>query len=490
MEKTLTAALAVAAGALPAVLGVGLEWPVWLWAAASAAAVVLVLLIPTARARPEVRPDPQRPPAPEPGVYGMPSFVPGPVPAPAPDPVAHRAPEPPVEQPLRTTSVTGIPLPSAVPDYDFLFSATVWWRQTPDPGGAVHAAPDTLAVEAVLERARAITEREQPGRSELLRHRLDGLLGTLSPDSSGTVVAMGGQVGLALPEADRARLDKLAEVRKAEEIWEYERRYERNRRAYLGEDVLRSPGSAVVWWLARNDEEVQGAVEMIGPLAQLAAAANDQAVDVLYRHLAAMEGTEGAGGVPFLDVVAPVPAGDTAEEERGAPGTAAGAAPDTGFGPAAPAGRGPSVVGPLNALMDDIELKEDGDRTVYAHRVARFTDAAGRPDAAARILRSLGEDGGGDVPGGGGVPGGDGEGPAGPSYGGAVEPPPAQRVFVVGPVRPAGESGGSGEPEATVEEAATPVTSAWEVLRGSVNGEPRGPGTVGEDGWGGADQSY
>ncbi|WP_380285984.1 hypothetical protein [Kitasatospora purpeofusca] len=403
-------------------------------------------------------------------------------------------------------------LPSAVPDYDFVFSATVWWRQLPNPGGVVHIAPDTLATDAVLARARAITEREHPGRPELVRHRLDGLLGTLSPDNSGIVVAMAGQVGLALSEADRARLDKLAEVRKTEEIWDHERRYERSKRSYLGEDVLKSPGSAVVWWLARNDEEVQGAVDMIGPLAQLAAAANDEAVDVLYRHLVATGEAGSVDDMPFFDAVVPEAATGNGGSMRdvgdvgdvGDEGGVGGVGP---FGPARPWAeparpeRGPSVVGPLNELMDDIELREDGDRTVYAHRVARFTEAAGRPDAADRIWRSLGDDGddGDDGASGGGVGrgipgvGGGGGNPAGPpsqeaAPADAPDGVPGQRVFVVGPVQP--RDGGEPEPG--------PVTSAWEVLRGSVDGDPRGSGSgdprgTGDgtgEGWGGADQSH
>ncbi|MFF7453006.1 hypothetical protein [Kitasatospora sp. NPDC008115] len=439
MENTRTAALAVAAGAVPAALGLGLGWPAWLWAAAAAAVVLLVLLTAATGGRP-----------------GPPPVLPPP-PAPEPEPLRVPAPEPPVEQPYRTTSVTGVALPSAVPDYDFLFSATVWWRAPGGPGGLSHAAPDSLAVDAVLARARSVTEREHPGRPELVQHRLDGVLGTPSPDPSGIVVAMAGQVTLTLPTADRDRLDKLAEVRKAEEVWEHERRYERSKRTYLGEDVLKSPGSAVVWWLARNDAEVRGAVDMIGPLAQLAAAANDEAVDALYEHLLASGAGRGSE-VPFLNGVTPV-----AAAAGGGPAAAPGPVP----GPVGSQDRGPSVVGPLNSLMRDIRLAEGDDRTVYALRVAQITEVAGRPEEAARIRESLGDDGGGAA-----APPQEAAAPDGP---GGV---PGQRVFTVGPVRPAGTAD------------AGPVTSAWEVLRGSVNGDPRGPGSGAEEGWGGADQSH
>lgn len=79
---------------------------------------------------------------------------------------------------------------------------------------------------------------------------------------------------LVLPEQDRQRLDKLAAIRKEEDVWEYERRREQSMRRYLGTDVLKDPGSAVVWWLARNNGQVETAVQSIDLLVQLSRAAN------------------------------------------------------------------------------------------------------------------------------------------------------------------------------------------------------------------------
>ncbi|MGC5563671.1 hypothetical protein ACPYPG_12580 [Streptomyces sp. FR-108] len=56
---------------------------------------------------------------------------------------------------------------------------------------------------------------------------------------------------LVLVQQDQERLDKLADVRKDEEAWVHQRKYEQSRRRYLGEDVLKNTGSAVVWWLTR-----------------------------------------------------------------------------------------------------------------------------------------------------------------------------------------------------------------------------------------------
>ncbi|MFF2616441.1 hypothetical protein [Kitasatospora sp. NPDC058046] len=320
--------LALAAGSVTVVLGLLARWPVWLWAVPATMALLLAVLQASARA-----------------------------PKPA-------------EPPWEKTRVAGVALPSLVPDYDFHFSATVWWRPIPNLTGLVHADPAGLAVETVLERAREVTACEIPGRLDLVQHRLNGVLGTQSQDRSGLVEAMGGRVELRLSEDDRHRLGKLSEVRKTEEVWEHERRHEQSKRAYLGDDVLKSPGSAMVWWLARHDEQIREAVDLIGPLAQLSAAANDQAVSELYTHL-----VPGAG-------LPPDDSGD--DDEEGPTG------PARPYGPAG----GPSVIGPLRQLLDDVELDADSaERKVYTHRVADFTAAAGRPEFA-RLIRAklLGED--------------------------------------------------------------------------------------------------
>ncbi|MFJ9946555.1 hypothetical protein [Kitasatospora sp. NPDC091207] len=419
MSKVRVAVLAGVAGAVPVVGGLSAKWPVWLWAGAAAVVALVVRQAAGRRGAPVVE---------APG---------GPYP-----PTAPPLHPPVVELPYQETRVEGVALPSGVPDYDFLFSATVWWRPVQNIGGLVHANPGSLAVETVLARARAVTEREHPGRLDLVRHRLEGTLGTQSPDAAGLVVAMGGRVGLGLPEADRERLGKLSEVRKAEEVWEHERRYERNKRAYLGEDVLKSPGSAVVWWLARHDEEVREAVGMIGPLAQLSAAATDQPVDELYEHLVTRPVRQ---PVPFLDAVAPgsVTALHHPDVDTGPVATAAG--------PQEPERSGPAVVGPLNDLMDDADLdREEGERTVYALRVAGITEAMGHPEAAALIRASLAE----------------------PPEDGA----PVPGAFVPGPVRPAGPAGGAGPGAGAPvpgdpEEPDESVPAAWEVyMQDSVNG--------------------
>ncbi|MEV0534656.1 hypothetical protein [Kitasatospora sp. NPDC050463] len=498
MNRARVGGLAAAAGLVPVALGLALGWPAWVWAVAAGFVVVVVLQL-VWRGSGE-RPAPQSGPDPSQAYQWN---RPGPVPtaaqtfarstvyttAPSPsgptaasdsafdpgraDSGLPQTPAAPVEVPYQEARVENVALPSGVPDYDFVFSATVRWRPLPQVSGLVHTNLGGLAVDTVLARAKAVTEREHPARPDLVWYRLAGVLGLAEQDASGLVVAMAEKIALRIPEADQARLDQMAEVRKTAELWEHELRHERTRRAYLGEDVLKSTGSAVVWWLARNSEEVQQTVDMIGPLAQLSAAANDQAVDVLYRHMVAgadvaeaaaqlFSGETGGAASAATDRVAGAEPGADAGAWSGAePGKLWSAPgpwptptiPEPSAGPdGQPDGprRGPVVVGPLNDLMDDVDISGEDERTVYAHRIARLTEAMGRPEGADLIKASLAEP--------------EAEGDAGAA---------APVGFVPGPVRPGTgqpvhQPAGDAGPGDSDEEG--PVVSAWEVLRDSVNG--------------------
>jgi hypothetical protein len=184
----------------------------------------------------------------------------------------------------------------------------------------------------------------------------------------------------------------LNDLRKDEEVWEHERQHERNKRHYLGDDVLKSAGSAVVWWLARHENEIERAVDMIGPLAQIAAAAKDEEVPELFQHLLVS------------------PAGARSEATVGGPlwdGHGQGGAT---FGDEEEVG----VSDRLQLLLAEVGLKPDMDEyTVFVHRVMRSLEAAGLHEAADEIRRTLfpaSDDGGAERPG--GEPGA--EGAAGP----------------------------------------------------------------------------
>lgn len=179
---------------------------------------------------------------------------------------------------VRAKRLTDVLLPSRSADYRFQFSAMVMWSPTVAETAESEANHAALAVSAIVERACELTELRDPGHASLVQHELAGALGEMRLDPTRRLHARAESVQLALPGPDQKRLDKLAEVRKEEAVWEHERKYEQNRRDYLQHDVLKDPGSAVVWWLAKNDDQVDRTVKDIGLIAQLASAANNTAV--------------------------------------------------------------------------------------------------------------------------------------------------------------------------------------------------------------------
>jgi hypothetical protein len=185
----------------------------------------------------------------------------------------------------RKERVTEVHLPSELEDYYFLFSATVLWSPNATVADESLINLSALAVNAVLRRAREITQQRDPGNASLVGHELGAALARMQADATGCLLAMAQSVQLTLPDHDQQRLDKLAAVRKEEAIWTHERRYEQSKREYLSGDALKDPGSAVVWWLTRNDDQVEKTVQDIALLAQLFAAANNTAVPETFQQI-------------------------------------------------------------------------------------------------------------------------------------------------------------------------------------------------------------
>ncbi|MFJ4631782.1 hypothetical protein [Streptomyces sp. NPDC088847] len=257
-HRAMTLFVTVILGLLLVILNLCADWPRWAWAA-SATLLAVIGVVTNRVLTPKREPFP-RDLLPEPDL-------------PLPDPAR------------QDQRVTHVALPSSVADYDFSFSATVRWLVLDAPSDAPYINPAGLAIDAILQRARGVTAQQPPHRSAFVQHQLDGALATMRVDTTGRVTAMALDVSLSLPEHDRERLAKLSDVRKDEDVWEHERNYERSKRAYLGEDVLKDTGSAVVWWLSRNEKEVEGAVDRIGLLARLSAAAKNETVAPPFEHL-------------------------------------------------------------------------------------------------------------------------------------------------------------------------------------------------------------
>lgn len=197
-------------------------------------------------------------------------------------------PPPPAPEPQPTVQMVplqGVNLPSAIPDYEFVFDATVYWRSVGNPAATMHVRPGARGVDAIIQRAAAVAATEQPTMAIHLQHRLNDVLGVVEHDQSGRIEAWADNVRTVLFDADAQRLRTLADIRKDKAVWEHQRRFECDKREYLTDDVLRSTGSALVWWLSKNETDVTGAADLIGTMARLSAAAKDEEVSGLFRHL-------------------------------------------------------------------------------------------------------------------------------------------------------------------------------------------------------------
>lgn len=350
-EKTMLAGLTVVLVVVPAAIGFALHWPVW----ASALLVLVLLLVPFQVRRTILYRAQQRelreavlaqqkppPPPPRPELESATMTQPQ-----AQTQHQHQHQQPPTGPQLgqfQREILPPVALDSAVPDYDFVFSATVYWRAMPRVGlPRPHANPAALAVQSILARAREVTVQELPHRYAMAQVRLTSVLGTILGDGSGSVEAWAGQIQLILGEDDLARLRRLADVRKDHDIWEHELHSERDRRAYLAEDVLKNTGSAVVWWLAhkKGDIDLRDAVDLIGALRQLSAAANDT-------------------GVPQLDLAWPVDRRPVDE----------------------------TIADRVRGLMDHLNLDTPA-RALFLRKLVNAIAASGKPEAADDIRRAL-----------------------------------------------------------------------------------------------------
>lgn len=349
-EKILLAVLTITAVLVPVALGAALDWPAWSW---------LLLAVPLLGVLGRVASNIQRRVQQE--RLSQP-YVARPVQVEQPDQSLH-------------TPVADVALPSAVANYDFHFSATAYCR--PTRGSRMqYANLSDLAKNVILDRAQTITEVEQPDKIDVVQHRLASALGTVQRDTPSGVEVWADHVQLTLSEADQERLRKLSDVRKDENLWEHERNYESRKRAYFRSEVLESTGSAVIWWLAQKDNDVEDTVRLIGALAQLSAAANNTEVSEPFRRLVP------TGQLPFasLDGDQRFPNGfchDGSPQATRFPWVGLPAGPFSDITP---------VVSLSGALMNALDLGDE-ERAHFTHRLALLIEKTGKPDEAQEIRR-------------------------------------------------------------------------------------------------------
>jgi len=211
--------------------------------------------------------------------------------------------------PFQTRPITGIRLPTALADYHFGFAASVLWR--PSTAGVLGA--ENVADNEIIRRACEVTKQRNPSEVMLATSDLTVALGILRPDSSGQVEVRAESVHLQLPLEDQKRLDEIATLRKEEGLWEYQRRYQVSKRHYLRTDVLKDAGSAVVWWLAKHEDNLEQVAASIDVLTRIAHTANDDHLgntDTAVFDTPARSATPAERFDAFLDSLDPAPTGD------------------------------------------------------------------------------------------------------------------------------------------------------------------------------------
>ncbi|ASR37184.1 hypothetical protein BAY61_21755 [Prauserella marina] len=270
-------------------LGISADWSSWLWILLAVLTVLapgLVELVALSVTSQRFEPQPRH-------------IVPDHPPA-----------KPEVAQPGQYT-VKDVLFASAEEHYRFVFSCTVYWLPRSMSPGIAHANPGSMAADVILRQTATLLGAIRPEDAGRARYELDTALGAQRVDHTGQLQLWAGQITLELPDGDHRRLQSLADVRKDEDVFESQCRYERKVRTYLDEDVLTDLGSTLVWWLAgpRTDEKrrVDEAVSKIGNFRRLSETA-------MGTECAESFGGNGSNGLldrasPQLSLEIPVPPG-------------------------------------------------------------------------------------------------------------------------------------------------------------------------------------
>ncbi|QKV79603.1 hypothetical protein [Amycolatopsis sp. Hca4] len=273
----------------------------------------------------------------------------------APPPPPPPAPTPP------SCEVSSGSLPSSMDGIPFAFSCRVHWLVAPNRPLDGHANPAALAAAAVVHRARQISQSHHPEDDTVL-HALAASLGQAATSPDGFLSVWATEVRVEVSKHHREHLLKLADLRREQQV--QERRIERERmvRAYLGDEVLTSVGSTVVWWLARNDKNVRETVDLIGTLAQLSAAANDAEVDELFKHLLPENARMPAAPTPDWFAPSPTPPEPTVTADSVEPMTE-----------------------PRAEHADLLPDPDDAENGLFGHQLADLVDQHGYPEKARQV---------------------------------------------------------------------------------------------------------
>ncbi|QIZ36152.1 hypothetical protein [Saccharopolyspora sp. ASAGF58] len=360
-QKTRLRALSVVVAAIWVALGLLYQWPLWLWIGLA----IVSLLAPSLIAYGIVEWNLRKRSV---GAREFSGEEAAEEPAPMPEPPS-----------LQRYEVRDVLLRSAHQDYRFAFACTVFWRLLPHAPGLPHPNPGALAADLIVAEAANLAASIPPDEDSRARYRMMNVLGSARVDSTGRVEVWADGIALSLSDEDAKRLTRLAEVRKDEEVWEHERSYERNVRTYLAEDVLTSPGSAVVWWLAgpRTDEKqrVDDAVQKFSNLQKLTSAA---AMTELPTNTAELFGFG-----------ASLSAGLSAVDDR--PFSPAGLQQLPFVLAAQPEDSGGGLPDNSRRCLDDHaaglveELPDGPERAMFARRLADLLEAQGHPEAAEKV---------------------------------------------------------------------------------------------------------
>jgi hypothetical protein len=141
--------------------------------------------------------------------------------------------------------------------------------------GQWHADLAGLATAAAVDHVAEVVGNRPAAEATETQHRIAGDLVLPRPDPTGAVLWCAQDVVLQLVDSDAERLSRMSQLRKEVQVWNQERDHERNLRGYLVDDALKSPGTALVWWLAQHTDDVKGAVALIDDLARLSDASQN-----------------------------------------------------------------------------------------------------------------------------------------------------------------------------------------------------------------------